>query len=37
MEGYEYKMCPSVTQFFAENMNGAKGRLREKIATTLMY
>jgi hypothetical protein len=31
MEGYEYKMCPNVTQFFLENMNGAKGRLGEKL------
>jgi len=23
-------MCPGITQLFLENMNGAKGRLREK-------
>jgi hypothetical protein len=37
MEGYEYKTCPSITQFFVKNMNGAKGKLGEKIGTTLMY
>ncbi len=36
MEGYECKLCPSITQLFLENMNGATGRLGEKIAAVLL-
>jgi hypothetical protein len=35
MEGYECKMCPSISQLFLENMNGATGRLGEKIVAVL--
>jgi hypothetical protein len=36
MEG-GYKMCPSITQLFLENMKRAKGKLGEKIETRLLY
>jgi hypothetical protein len=36
MEG-RYKMCPSITQLFLENMKRAKARLGEKIEAILLY
>jgi hypothetical protein len=33
MEGYECKVCPGIT----ENMNGANGKLGEKIVAVLLY
>jgi hypothetical protein len=37
MEGYECKVCPGITEFFKENMNGANGKLGEKIVAVLLY
>jgi hypothetical protein len=36
-KGYECRMCQGITQFVLEDMNGAQGRLREKIAAVLLY
>jgi hypothetical protein len=36
MEG-GYKMCPSITQLFLENMKRAKGKLMVKIEVVLLY
>jgi hypothetical protein len=35
LEGYERKVCPGITDF--ENMNGANGKLGEKIVAVLLY
>jgi hypothetical protein len=35
MEGYRCKTCTGITQVVFKNMNGAKGRLGEKIAAVL--
>ncbi len=37
MKGYECKTSLGITQFVLENMNGAKGRLGERIAPVPLY
>jgi hypothetical protein len=35
LKGYECKIFPGITQCCLENMNGAEGRLQEKIVTVV--
>jgi hypothetical protein len=37
VEGFRCKMWLGITQFVLVNMNGAKGRLGEKIAVAFLY
>jgi hypothetical protein len=37
MESYGCQTCSGITQFVLENMNGAKGRLGERIAAVHLY
>jgi hypothetical protein len=37
MEGYEWKMCSSITQLFLENMNEAKESRKLSISVLTLY